>query len=117
MNMSHALVWFRQDLRLKDNPALYYAAKEYENITLLYILDENLQWPMGGASRWWLHYSLAALQEELTKKGLKIILKKGNPFDILQNICKKVDAVFWNRCYEPDVIARDSRIKKNVNRK
>ena len=99
-----AIVWFRQDLRLKDNPALHHAAAEGYDILPLYILDET----KGGASRWWLHHSLKSLGKEIP-----LVLKNGNPQDIVFELIKaeKIDAVFWNRCYEPDAIARDAEIK------
>ena len=63
------LVWFRQDLRVADNPALAFAAGRGP-VVPVYILDET---PgvraMGGASRWWLHHSLAALNRDLRRAG------------------------------------------------
>ena len=54
------LLWFRQDLRLADNPALAQAAESGKPILPLYILDEKTpgDWAPGGAGRWWLHLSL-----------------------------------------------------------
>ncbi len=66
-----ALHWFRQDLRLHDNPALVAACAQGDVIPV-YILDPAAQ--LGGASRWWLHHSLARLQESLP--GL--ILRSGD---------------------------------------
>ncbi len=60
---SIAVVWFRQDLRLADNPALHAAAAAGRAILPVYVLDEAAAgaWAMGGAHRWWLHHSLEAL--------------------------------------------------------
>jgi deoxyribodipyrimidine photo-lyase len=57
------IVWFRQDLRLEDNPALLAAHESGQPIIPVYILDDvnSGEWKMGGASRWWLHQSLGAL--------------------------------------------------------
>ncbi|WP_040848613.1 deoxyribodipyrimidine photo-lyase, partial [Nitrospirillum viridazoti] len=57
------IVWFRQDLRLADNPALGHAAQSGRSVVPVYILDDHTPgpWAPGGASRWWLHHSLAAL--------------------------------------------------------
>ena len=61
------IVWFRQDLRLADNPALDAAARQGQPILPIYILDdENAgEWAMGAASRWWLHQSLEKLNVSL----------------------------------------------------
>jgi deoxyribodipyrimidine photo-lyase len=116
--MDIAIVWFRQDLRLTDNPALYYAAKQYSHILPLYILDENLPWSPGAAQQWWLHHSLHALQQQFKKLGLTLILKRGAPSKILLSLCKehKIAAVYWNRCYEPAVIERDKSIEEDLNK-
>jgi len=50
------IIWFRQDLRLHDNPALAAGIRRAGWILPLYILSEEEEgdWPSGGASRWWL---------------------------------------------------------------
>ena len=58
------IMWFRQDLRLGDNPALL-TAIEKGRVLPLFILDEGEDWALGAASRWWLHHSLSALNESL----------------------------------------------------
>ncbi len=111
---AHALVWFRQDLRLTDNPALTAAAR-HGAVTAVYILDDETprKWKLGGASQWWLHYSLEALSAALEKHGVSLILKRGAVDEIVPKLAKeiKADAVFWNRCYEPYSIRRDTAIK------
>ncbi|MEZ5809915.1 MAG: deoxyribodipyrimidine photo-lyase [Rhizobiaceae bacterium] len=102
------IVWFRRDLRLADNPALRHAAA-HGPVVAAFIVDETDPRPPGGASRWWLHHSLAALERSL---GAMVYLS-GDP---LTELCKLVgetgaDAVFWNRCYEPHAIKRDKAIK------
>ena len=66
---SPTIVWFRQDLRLADNPALWQACLSGEIIPV-YILDEESagEWAMGGASRWWLNYALESLDKSLQGK-------------------------------------------------
>lgn len=112
MNNSIVIHWFRQDLRITDNPALFAAAKQ-GNVLPIYILDEKNadEYCMGGASRWWLHHSLLALNKSL--KG-KLAVYKGDPKNILIDLVEEhnVKAVNWNRCYEPWRIARDKKIKK-----
>ncbi|GAB4222660.1 MAG: deoxyribodipyrimidine photo-lyase [Gammaproteobacteria bacterium] len=112
--MSTALVWFRQDLRLADNPALHHACQHYQFIIPVYILDDTQQPSLGGAQRWWLHHSLEVLQQTLHKIGGNLILRRGSTQAILETLIKQqqVDAVFWNRCYEPAAIERDKTIKQ-----
>ena len=103
--MTTRLVWLRQDLRLSDNPALYYAAHTNDPIIPIYIFDETLpkSGQIGGAQRWWLHHSLTKLSEQFTKKGVQLILRYGDPKKILPEIIKTTQAssIYWNRCYEP----------------
>jgi deoxyribodipyrimidine photo-lyase len=105
------IVWYRQDLRIADNPALYAAAARGP-VLPLYILDEvnpGPKWSPGGASRWWLHHSLATLRDNLG--GL--VLQRGDPRELLPDLVKAsgATAVTWNRCYEPFAITRDTAIK------
>ncbi|MEL0206836.1 MAG: deoxyribodipyrimidine photo-lyase, partial [Alphaproteobacteria bacterium] len=71
MTSSPTIHWFRQDLRLSDNPALC-AAAAAGAVVPIYILDDETagQDRMGSASRWWLHHSLAALNLALDGKLL-----------------------------------------------
>lgn len=114
--MSRALVWFRQDLRLNDNPALHAACQAHDEIIFLYILDEHTDPVMGAAQRWWLHHSLKALADSLEKKGQSLTLCRGHALDILKKLTESqgISSVFWNRCYEPSVIARDKEIKASL---
>ncbi|GFZ81498.1 deoxyribodipyrimidine photo-lyase [Rickettsiales bacterium] len=117
MTDSIAIHWFRQDLRLSDNPALTLAAK-HDRVLLVYILDdENAgEYAMGAASRWWLHHSLQSLNASLD--GV-LSVYHGNPVDVLGDIADRygVKAVYWNRCYEPWRVERDVKIKKHLKAK
>lgn len=103
--------WFRQDLRLSDNPA-FAAAVQQGSVLPIYILDDvNAQKnAMGGASRWWLHHSLMALQASLNGA---LAVYEGDAKQILPHLVKRlgVKAIYWNRCYEPWRIARDKEIR------
>lgn len=116
MSSSPLIVWFRQDLRLADNPALIAAAAIGRPLIPLYIWDEALEWAPGGASRWWLHGSLENLGAALAKHGTPLILRRGKTADVLDQVIAETgaDGVYWNRCYEPAVIRRDSVIKKDL---
>jgi deoxyribodipyrimidine photo-lyase len=104
--------WFRQDLRTQDNPSLFEAANNGVVLPVYILDDKNAdEYSMGAASRWWLHYSLQALDKSL--KG-KLAVYSGDPKKILIDLVEEhnVKAVYWNRCYEPWRIARDKKIKK-----
>lgn len=105
------LVWFRQDLRLDDNPALYKAA-QMGTVLPIYILDDHNadKHRMGAASRVWLHHSLEALNTTLHQH---LHLYEGDAYDIFTQLISRynIASVHWNRCYEPWRITRDKRIK------
>ena len=67
------ILWFRRDLRLADNPALTAAVETGAPLVALFILDETDggHWPLGGAARWWLHHSLASLDHDLRRLGVR----------------------------------------------
>ena len=117
MTAIKSIVWFRQDLRLEDNPALV-SAMEKGDILPIYILDDvNAgQYKQGAASRVWLHHALKALDESLAGK---LNLYKGDPLQIIPHLCDThgIENVFWNRCYEPWRIARDKKLKPQLEEK
>ena len=106
-----SIFWFRQDLRLSDNPG-FIAACQAGYVLPVFILDEEnpADWSMGSAGKFWLHHSLSSLNKMLNGK-LRFL--KGNPHNLLESMAKKIKAssIFWNRCYEPWRISRDSMIK------
>jgi len=112
--MPASIVWFRHDLRLADNPALDRAVRRGAVVPVfVWAPDEEAPWPPGAASRWWLHHSLAALDADLRKRGSRLIVRRGPTLDALRDLAAETDAdaVYWNRRYEPAVIARDTRVK------
>ncbi|GGF57293.1 cryptochrome/photolyase family protein [Alteromonas lipolytica] len=112
MSQPVSIVWFRQDLRVIDNPALF-AAVEHGTIVPVYIFDSEIaeEEQPGGASNWWLHHSLESLNKRLNGH---LQCFSGDPQTILCDLVSKfsANAVFWNRCYEPTVIERDKKIKQ-----
>ena len=101
---SPQLVWFRQDLRTADHPALI-AAAERGPVVGLYVLDDETpgKWKIGGAQRWWLHHSLTALADELDKLGSTLILRRGRSSKVVREVAKELGAggVHAIRQYEP----------------
>jgi deoxyribodipyrimidine photo-lyase len=114
--MSLAIVWLRRDLRLADNPALHAACAAHDRVLPVYIHapDEEGAWAPGGASRWWLHRSLQALQAVLHGHHAELHLRRGDSLETLQALLKATgaEAVYWNRLYDPALVARDRRIKQ-----
>lgn len=100
---SPAIVWFREDLRLADNPALSAAVASGAEVLCLFILDEEHPGlrRRGGASRWWLHGSLQALADELAARGAGLLLRRGSALQVLTSLAATTNAtaVFWNDRY------------------
>lgn len=119
MKKNPVIFWFRSDLRLADNPGLLAAFETGQPVVPIYILDDDNagNWKRGGASRWWLHHSLESLSHDLVKLGAHALTFFKGPADqIIPDIVKDLGAtaVFWNRCYEPWSIARDTKIKQEL---
>jgi len=112
------LLWFRQDLRLRDNPALAASLDRGGPVVPVYVLEEGegIDWPPGAASRWWLHHSLASLDAALRERGLRLVLARGDARSIIPDLLKQVGAgaVFWNRRYEPTARERDAELKRSL---
>ena len=90
-DQASAIVWFRQDLRLSDQAALATAVHEGAVIPI-YVLDDQMpgDWRIGGAQRWWLHHSLAALAAALERRGSQLILRKGRSYEVLAGLAREV---------------------------
>ncbi len=118
---SPVLVWFRNDLRLADNPALAEAARLDRPLVGLYVLDDESAdvRPLGGAARWWLHHALAALRESLTRRGGALILARGPARDVIGRIVDALspEAVLWNRRYDAAGIAVDTAVKTDIRQR
>lgn len=110
-----AIVWFRRDLRLADNPALNHARNEHAQVLPVFIHDPEAEgdWAPGGAQRWWLHHSLQALDKRLRDRGSRLCLMSGDSARQLDVLIESSGAcaVYWNRVYEPALVQRDKAIK------
>ena len=111
-----AIVWFRQDLRLQDNPALHAALQGgYEPVPVFIDApDELAPWTRGAASSAWLHHSLNSLSADLARLGSRLVLRKGPSDQAMTELLKQsgARAVFYNRSYEPQARARDAAINE-----
>jgi len=113
------LLWFRQDLRLTDNPALAAAIKLGPVIPVfVWSPTEEGAWSPGAASQWWLHQSLKSLDADLRSAGSRLVIRSGATLPELRRLIVETNAtaVFWNRRYEPEIMVRDQSLKASLNR-
>ena len=114
--MPNAIVWFRHDLRLDDNPALRTAVEEGFTPIPVYVHApaEEGEWAPGAASQAWLHHALTALDGDLRRRGSRLVIRQGASEPVLHELiaASGATAVFWNRKYEPATQPRDAALKK-----
>lgn len=110
------LFWFRRDLRLEDNAALFYALKENKNVIPLFIFDQNILEPLSSQDRriQFIYDSLVKIKTELQALGSDLMVVHDKPADFYKKIFKqyKVKNVYTNHDYEPKAIERDTEIQK-----
>lgn len=116
------LVWFRDDLRITDHPALT-AASGDGPVVAVWIREERDDdglgpRPLGGAARWWAHRSLEVLHGELEALGIPLLFAAGRAADVLPQIARGLgaDTVRWSRRYAPASRELDARIKAALHR-
>ncbi len=110
-----AVVWFRDDLRLSDNPALAAAVASGRPVIALNVRDEvspGVRAP-GGAKRWWLHHALDALARDLSGHGVRLVLRTGAAAAVVPAFAAEIGAglVVWTRRYGAADIAVDTAVK------
>jgi deoxyribodipyrimidine photo-lyase len=113
------LLWFRDDLRLADNAAVDAAARSGAQAIPVFILDEESGIrPLGGAARWWLHGSLASLDDDLHRRGSRLLRRRGRAEAVLPALAAEMGAgaVLWNRSHEPPTEARDFEVEASLRR-
>ena len=103
------IVWFRDDLRLSDHPALTAAIESGAPVLAVYVFDDTSPGirPLGGASRWWLHHSLNALSGSLARIGGRLDILKGPATPLVADLAKAAGcaSVGWTRRYSAAEIA------------
>ena len=119
--MKTTIHWFRRDLRIKDNTALYHALSQNINVQCIFIFDENIidELPKNDHRISFIYDSLSKLNNELNKYGSRLKIYKGKPIDIFKKIITKydIDYIYFNKDYEPYAISRDNQIKELLNNK
>ena len=114
---SPSIVWFRDDLRIADNPALAWAIERGAPVIALYLLDEQSPEirPLGAASKWWLHHSLTSLSSDLESLGATLTLRSGSAREVIPALVTEVGAggLAWNRRYGPSRVI-DQELKEDL---
>lgn len=111
--MKRTIVWFRKDLRLHDNPALWEAANEGIVIPVFIWSEEDRRaYAASEASAWWLYHSLKQLETDLLQHGVQLVIKQGPDFDAIVDVMEQVGAesIYFNERYEPTERDRQMRI-------
>jgi len=113
-----ALVWFRDDLRISDHPALSAAAKSGRPVLAAYVLDEETERPLGGAARWWLAGSLEGLAADLGSAGVPLVLRRGRADIAIAALAREsaAAAVHWNRRYRRAAAQLDDALAAELRR-
>ena len=108
----NAIFWIREDFRIENNPALSYASQNHDNVIALFIYNKNDFDKKREAQKWWLYKSLEEFKSELFKYKINLQILEGDELDVLSKIKKKDNiSVYWNKIYEPDVIAKGKKIR------
>ncbi|WP_281637535.1 cryptochrome/photolyase family protein [Flavobacterium marginilacus] len=110
-----SIFWFRRDLRLEDNTALYHALQSEQPVIPLFIFDTNIlnSLPKNDARVGFIHESLQKINDKLNSLGSSLLIKKGTTIEVWQSLFEEftVSAVFLNKDYEPYAIKRDLAIE------
>ncbi|MEM1003998.1 MAG: deoxyribodipyrimidine photo-lyase, partial [Pseudomonadota bacterium] len=110
------IIWFRRDLRVADHPALAAAVATGRPVVPVFIHD-RLSENLGAAPKWRLGLALEVFGRSLEDLGSRLILRRGDALDQLQQLIAETGArdVYWSRAYDPDSIARDTDIKSALS--
>ncbi len=119
MHSAPVIMWFRRDLRIKDNPALRAAHANGAPIIPVFILEDincRNYGQLGSASKWWLHHSLTSLNNILSSIGSGLVLRKGEPAIVLTQLLKETNAnsIYWNRRYYKPEMESDKKLKETL---
>ena len=114
------IFWFRQDLRLSDNPSLQAALAHCRNegapLIPVFIDDEHLGRRPGRMSLWWRDAALAALDAALRQRGSRLLYLTGKTAPSLTRLIDsaKAGAVYWNRQYDAPSVEHDTALKADL---
>jgi deoxyribodipyrimidine photo-lyase len=119
----HKLVWFRNDLRLYDNPALYHASKEpHSSVIGIYIFDPAM-WKKHDVANCRVHFilrGLTKLSQDLAEINIPLLVhtvKNSIPEDLYQISNQySIHALYFNRQYEFDEATRDISVIRHLEK-
>lgn len=116
MKNAPIIVWIRRDLRLADHAALTAAAQTGAPVIPLFIADDEVS-TLGAAPKWRFGLGVAEFGKELAKIGSRLILRSGNPLDVLSDVISETGAksVYWQRAYIASQVARDTLVKTQLS--
>jgi deoxyribodipyrimidine photo-lyase len=114
--MSRALVWIRRDIRLHDHHALSQALKSHNQVYLCFIFDKLIldKLPKNDKRLTFIHNGLCELEEKLLEKNSSLLIRHGDPTSEIPKLCEelKIDALYFNKDYEPYAKKRDQVVSK-----
>nr|WP_315152597.1 deoxyribodipyrimidine photo-lyase [uncultured Flavobacterium sp.] len=110
-----SIFWFRRDLRLDDNAALYHALQSEHPVIPLFIFDTDIlnSLPKNDARVGFIHESLSKINALLNTVGSSLLIKNGTTAEVWKSLFDEftVSAVFFNKDYEPFAIKRDLAVE------
>ncbi len=116
--MSSALVWIRRDIRLHDHHALSCALEKFDKVYLCFVFDTKILDPLPEKDKrlTFIHQGLREVSTHLIEHGSDIEILHGDPCEEIPKLVKslKVDALYYNRDYEPYAIKRDTSVTKTL---
>ena len=108
-----AVVWIRDDFRIKNNSALSYATNNYDTVTALYIYNKENFDDIREAQKWWVSKSLINFKDELIKYNIELELVFSDEITFFSKIKGKQEiSIFWNKIYEPSQLKLDDDLIK-----
>ena len=103
-----AVVWIRDDFRIKNNSALSYATNNYDTVTALYIYNKENFDDVREAQKWWVNKSLINFKDELIKYNIELELVFSDEITFFSKVKGKQEiSIFWNKIYEPSQLKLD----------
>jgi deoxyribodipyrimidine photo-lyase len=109
-----ALVWFRRDLRLDDNPAWANATIEHDAVEGVFVLDARLLATAGELRRSVLLENVRSLDARLQTLGGGLTILSGPPESLIPQLAERHEAVYWNRDYTPFARRRDAAVREDM---
>ncbi len=117
MDSAPSIVWFRENLRIADNPALASAASTGRPVIPIYVWpSKRSKWALGESSRWWLFHSLRILANQLRSMGSRLTIRGGDPFTVISELIETTgtSSFYFNRRYDPEGIREQQQMQKHL---